>query len=100
MSASSSRGAPTSGSAPLSLKQRIHAFKIPLSPRGIRIARVVYFTVPIVVGVGVMQFTTAYEERHRMEWADRVDAVAEVARTQHQLNQLKDIAHDSNMRLP
>ena len=56
----------TAAAAPMSLKQRIHNFKIPLSPRGLRIARIVYFTAPIVVGVIVMQAVVGYEEKHRV----------------------------------
>jgi len=50
----------------LSLKQRIHSFKVPLSPRGLRIARVVYFTAPVVIGVLVMQLAMGYEQHHRV----------------------------------
>ena len=96
-SSSSSRAA---AAGPLSLKQRIHAFKIPLSPRGLRIARVVYFTFPIVAGVWVMHRAMAYEERHRGEWVDDANAVSEEVRTQQQLNVLRHIAHDSETRLP
>ena len=55
--------------APMSLKQRIHNFKIPLSPRGLRIARIVYFTAPLVIGVIVMQAAMGYEEHHRVRTA-------------------------------
>jgi hypothetical protein len=93
---------PSSSSAtrPLSLKERIHRFKIPLSARGVRIARVAYFTLPIVAGVLVMQGTTAYEVRHRPEWIAEADPVAEAVRTQQQLTVLKDIAQDKDPRLP
>ena len=66
-----------SATRPLSLKERIHRFKIPLSPQGLRIARVAYFTIPIVAGLLVMQGTNAYEVRHRPEWIAEADAVAE-----------------------
>ena len=84
----------------LSLKERIHRFKIPLSPRGVRIARVVYFTVPIVAGVLIMQGTSAYEVRHRAEWIAEADPTAEAARTEQQMQLLKGIAQNRDTRLP
>ncbi|OQS05606.1 calcyphosin [Thraustotheca clavata] len=38
------------------LKKRIHGTRIPLSPRGIRIMKIVYFTTPIIGGYFVMQW--------------------------------------------
>ncbi len=37
------------------LKRRIHAFRIPLSPMGIRVMKVVYFTIPIIGGYFLME---------------------------------------------
>ena len=84
----------------MSLKQRIHSFKIPLSPRGLRVARVVYFTLPLLAGGLIMNRTMAYEQRHRPEWIDEADPAAEALRTQQQLDALKAIANDSDARLP
>ncbi len=37
------------------LKKRIHAFRIPLSPRNRRIMEVVYFSIPLIAGYFIMQ---------------------------------------------
>ena len=37
------------------LKERIHAFRIPLSPRGQRIMGFVYFCIPVIGGYYIMQ---------------------------------------------
>ena len=66
MSSSSSSTVSPPAAPRLSLKQRIHSFKVPLSPRGLRIARIVYFTAPIVLGVLGMQAAMGYEEKHRV----------------------------------
>ena len=63
---SSSSTASASAAPGLSLKQRIHSLKVPLSPRGLRIARVVYFTAPVVIGLFVMQAAMGYEQQHRV----------------------------------
>lgn len=38
------------------LKKRIHKFKIPLSPRGQVAMKLVYFTIPVVGGLYLMQW--------------------------------------------
>ena len=40
------------------LKKRIHNFRIPLSPFYLKVAQVVYFTIPIVIGYQIMDWTT------------------------------------------
>lgn len=37
------------------LKQRIHSKRIPLSPRGVAIMKVVYVVTPVVVGMAAME---------------------------------------------
>jgi hypothetical protein len=39
------------------LKKRIHAFRIPLSPRGQKIMGLIYFSIPVIMGYFIMQFT-------------------------------------------
>lgn len=46
------------------LKERIHNFRMPLSPMGIRLMKVVYFTIPIVGGYYIMQTAIGYSERN------------------------------------
>ena len=41
------------------LKKRIHAFRYPLSARGLWAARVVYFSIPLCVGYALMQWTVS-----------------------------------------
>ena len=44
------------------LKKRIHAFRMPLSPSVYRIAMFCYFTIPIVGGYFLMQYTNRQRE--------------------------------------
>lgn len=37
------------------LKKRIHSFRIPLSPTGQRIMKVVYFSIPLISGYYIMK---------------------------------------------
>ncbi len=37
------------------LKKRIHSFRIPLSPNGQRIMKVVYFCIPVIAGYFIME---------------------------------------------
>ncbi len=46
------------------LKERIHNFRMPLSPMGVRIMKVVYFTIPIVGGYYIMQVAIGYSDRN------------------------------------
>lgn len=41
------------------LKERIHAFRIPLSPRGQKIMGFVYFCIPVIGGYFIMQAAIA-----------------------------------------
>lgn len=43
------------------LKKRIHSFRIPLSPRGQAIMKVVYFSIPVIGGYFIMEVS---ERRH------------------------------------
>jgi hypothetical protein len=46
------------------LKERIHNFRMPLTPMGVRIMKVVYFTIPIVGGWYIMQAANGYSDRN------------------------------------
>ena len=46
------------------LKERIHNFRMPLSPMGVRIMKVVYFAIPIVGGWYIMQAANSYSDRN------------------------------------
>ena len=41
------------------LKKRIHNFRLPLSPFYLKVAQMVYFTIPIVIGYQIMEWTTS-----------------------------------------
>jgi len=41
------------------LKKRIHSFRIPLGPTGRRIMGVVYFSIPVVLGIQIMNWAQA-----------------------------------------
>jgi hypothetical protein len=46
------------------LKESIHNFRMPLSPMGVRIMKVVYFTTPIIGGWYIMQAAIGYSDRN------------------------------------
>ena len=46
------------------LKERIHAFRIPLSPNGRRFMGFVYFTIPIISGYYLMQYVNSIAEKN------------------------------------
>lgn len=46
------------------LKERIHAFRIPLSPNGRRFMGFVYFTIPVISGYFLMQYVTGIAEKN------------------------------------
>ena len=39
--------------------KRVHAFRIPLSPAGQRVAQVVYFSIPVIGGYFIMDWATS-----------------------------------------
>ena len=41
------------------LKKRIHNYRLPLSPMGLRAMKVVYFTTPIIAGYWFMNYVVA-----------------------------------------
>jgi hypothetical protein len=41
------------------LKKRIHNFRYPLSPFYLKVVQVVYFTIPVVIGYYIMEWSTA-----------------------------------------
>lgn len=43
------------------LKKRIHAFRIPLSPRGQLIMKVVYFSIPLIGGYFIMDVRSCFD---------------------------------------
>lgn len=44
------------------LKHRVHSFRLPLSPGGRLFMTFVYFSLPIVLGYNIMQFTNKQAE--------------------------------------
>lgn len=50
--------------------KRVHAFRIPLSPAGQRIAQVVYFSIPVLGGYFIMDWATS-KAREEIEFDDR-----------------------------
>ncbi|KAG5178356.1 hypothetical protein JKP88DRAFT_225304 [Tribonema minus] len=57
------------------LKKRIHNFRIPLSPRGQLAMQVVYFTVPFVGGMAIMQWARSKADKN-LEHLQVVEAAA------------------------
>lgn len=48
------------------LKKRIHSFRIPLSPRGQAVMKVVYFSIPVIGGYFIMEVMRMYV----VQWRD------------------------------
>jgi len=46
------------------LKERIHSFRIPLSPAGQRVMGLVYFSIPVIAGYYIMQAVTKQAEQN------------------------------------
>ena len=46
------------------LKEKIHAFRLPLSPMGVRVMKVVYFSIPMISGYYIMQAAIGYSDRN------------------------------------
>lgn len=44
--------------------KRVHAFRIPLSPRGQRFMGLVYFSIPVVAGYFIMQYALDQAEKN------------------------------------
>lgn len=53
--------------------KRVHAFRIPLSPRGRAIAQIVYFSVPIIGGYFIMDWATN-KAKEEIQYNDASDA--------------------------
>eukprot|EP01039_Chlorochromonas_danica_P002442 gene2442-2675_t len=47
------------------LKKRIHSFRMPLSPTGQRIMKVVYFSIPLISGYYIMKAAKEESERNK-----------------------------------
>ena len=56
-----------------SLKERIHNFRIPLGPGGRAVAGIIYFSVPLVIGLQIMDWAN---EKAEVKWKDAVDGRA------------------------
>jgi hypothetical protein len=65
------------------LKKRIHSFRWVLSPRGLAVARVVYFSTPIVIGYALMQWTVAQREANLGAGNEKLKALQSKARARH-----------------
>lgn len=46
------------------LKKRIHSFRIPLSPTGQKFMGFFYFTVPLIIGYYIMEFTNVQASKN------------------------------------
>jgi len=83
------------------LKHRIHNYKIPLSPAGVRAAGVAYFTIPIIIGYISMKVVTRYEETHRKPYRPVFSPVEqlEYQRQQEELMKtLKKIVEEKDLK--
>ena len=45
-------------------KKKVHSFRMPLPPSGQKLMGLVYFTVPIIIGYFVMQYTNQVSEQN------------------------------------
>jgi hypothetical protein len=59
------------------LKKRVHSFRIPLSPTGIRIAQCVYFSIPVIGGYYVMQWAIGKSHENIGRRGEQLRAAAE-----------------------
>ena len=62
------------------LKKRIHAFRMPLSPTVYRIAMFCYFTIPIVGGYFLMQYTNRQRDANLGRDGSRLAESQQVSR--------------------
>jgi hypothetical protein len=81
------------------LKRKIHAFRIPLSPAGQKVMAVVYFSIPVICGVFIMDYaigksrSTVEKLEKRSEEGTRsshIETKEQNAALQHFLKSLKD----------
>ena len=49
----------------IKLNQKIHSFRLPLSPRGQAVMGVVYFSIPCILGYGIMEWTNKISSEKR-----------------------------------
>jgi hypothetical protein len=81
------------------LKKRIHSFRVPLSARGQRIMQVVYFTVPFLGGLGVMQWAKGRADQNlRLEELKRQSSEQGATRQQNAAFQRVLSQSDTNRR--
>ena len=65
------------------LKKRIHNFRIPLSPRQIQVAKVVYFSVPVVAGYFIMEWA---QEQSRLNLGEHGEKLVKARVNERQPN--------------
>ena len=53
-----------------SFVERVHSARIPLTPKQLRIAQIVYFITPIIGGIAIMNYAFSIEEKNRSAWLD------------------------------
>jgi hypothetical protein len=70
------------------LKERIHAFRLPLSRPALAVARVVYFTTPILAGYFLMQWVGLVRDKNLDGNVDMNTAVRE---RQERLKMAKEV---------
>lgn len=77
------------------LKERIHAFRLPLSPPALAVARVVYFTTPILAGYYLMQYVGLVRDKNL---DGNVDLKAAVRERQERLKVAKEVLWERKKR--
>ena len=77
------------------LKERIHSFRLPLSPPALVVARVVYFTTPILAGYYLMQWVGLVRDKNLDGNVDMKTAVRE---RQERLKVAKEVLWERKRR--
>jgi hypothetical protein len=78
------------------LKERIHNFRIPLSPRGQRIMGFVYFCIPVIGGYWIMQAAIGQSQKNLASKASLTVASKEVREQNVALQKILDSAQRKN----
>jgi len=66
------------------LKERIHAFRIPLPPAGQKFMGLVYFTIPVIGGYNIMQWAIGQSEANLGVQGEKLDTSSEADRHRQQ----------------
>lgn len=68
------------------LKHRVHSYRLPLSPRGRFLMGCVYFSLPIILGYNIMQFTNRQAQENVGARGEKMQTDAAQARAIREQN--------------